>query len=933
MSNAILICSAIVILAIGMLWGFLRNLAKSRIRGISLILCAVGAVLLTIPIRNWLFSEERLNQIVIPWMEKLNMPEMVEMFGLSETLNEVLLGVGGALVAPIISLALFIVLSFLTWFVFLIVTLIFGSSMREYNEFRPFSRIRGMVWGAISALVILFVLMIPVSTYLGVASPVINSLNESDALGEDAAVVQDVIDEYVTPLDKNGVVVVFRTLGGKAITTWITDFKVDDTTTHLQDEIGSVASLAGNIISLTKTDIEEYDSEQAATFIAIADSFEDSVLLPTIAGELIYNASDAWLKGEAFMGAEKPDLGEMSEIFEDFFNTLLTILHDDAHDRAALQADVRTVAEMISVLAQKGVFANMKDTNALMEALSSNGVIESMISSLGNNDSMKILIPEITNMGVRAIATTLGLPADAEAVYNEFMDEVAVALNDVRDLPEEERNAQLTQSLTAAFDDAGVPIDREIVDCYVVSMSEDLLSSEEDLTSDDVRAFFTVYALNATGDAGDGSTEELAASGTLSNEDIFKGTVYEGKTEDELKKSGAAVLARVSCKLSALADNVNFAEQAAEILQSSYSELVSEDSAAMSVIKSVVLTKPVTEDTMQATAGLQSSESIVTVKVTISDLLIDTKQAANKINSQTIEQESQNIASIFSAASGLAGKMDSSELKLNEVTESVGEILDSLHSSVSYGSDKASNLVTAVFQSKTVRDVADLDMTTATQMAEKATEGNGNYKQTMQTIGDSVDVISKLGDGKEVTEDDLIKLIRNINPQSAGMIELFVTPARIAGYGVDEKYASTSAPMISDIFAYMADTDMTDEEYEKEAKALNQVLNIAISAKSHASEDELFGGILPSATETVNTFVDSKAVSSSLRKNMLDENGNVLEGKFDVFELGEKIPEDSENYQEFVDAVKACYENDRTADTKATLTAITAILGISVELD
>lgn len=942
MTNLIFVAAFCLILVGSVLWSVFRGLAKSRFRGICVLLSAVAAVVVTVIIRGTIVTPEFLDGTLIPYLQQMiESDELVEALQLSDTLNAIVLHVTVSLISPILCLLLFWLISALTWVALVIVSLVCKDSMRASNERSSLRHVRAGAWGLVEGLVVAVMLILPISAYLGLVPPVVDALDKTDALGEQEEVVLEAIDEYVMPLQDNALMQAYKAVGGSALNDLMLNFEVDGKTIALTDEIGSVSEFACNILKLGESKIEEYGSAEAAVFISIADSFEGSVLLPTIAGEFIYGATDAWLKDLAFIGMEKPTFGEeVGPIFDPFFNTLLNVLRKDARDYIALQKDIRTVAEMVSVLSEYGVFANLSNTESLMEVLSSNGIIESLVTSLGNNESMKVLIPEITQMGMRAIATTLGIPEDTAAIYGAFLDDVTVALQDVSTLPANQQVEVLSDTLADAFNEAGIPIDTEIIDCYAVSMIEDLLVEDaSSLTADDIQAFFAVYALNMSDNdslKNDDKFVQMAATGKLDTSDLFAGTVYEGKSDEELKKSGAATLAKATVMLVAIVveEGDDISTLAAAVLTEAYSELLAEKPEVMETIEAIVVTKPVSETAVTATEGLKSEEDIVTIRVTLDDLLVDSTEAAENINSETIAQEAAAISSIFNAASELT-KTDTENMDLTQIAETVGNILDSLNATASVGSEKTANLFTAVLQSETVRQTADLDMNTATQMAQKATEGdNVNYSQTMGAVSQGVTVFTKLSDENAVlTEEELIELIQNINPQTAGMIEVYVTAERIEKYGVAQKYSGTSAQLISEIFSYMANAEMNDAEYQKEAKALNQILNVAIAAKSHSEEKDIFGGILPGATETVEVFMASKAVSHSLRSCMLDANGEVIEGKFDVFEIGSRISTDSSDYKECVQAIEDYYANHRTEENRQTLNAIAALLGVSASIE
>ncbi len=939
MSKLFLAIAVILILAGGLLISFLRGLGKSRIRGICVLASAVLAVILTLSCRNMLASEGTVDWI-LAWMESMNVEQAREILEISPTLNEVVLKVIAAFVAPIVCLLLFIVLMIITWIIYLVLTLTLGNLLRESNQKARFRLPRSLVWGFVQGVVIVVMVLLPVSAVLEYAPTALDAVLESGMVeGESAEALDDVLQNELKPANEGVTLTVYRVLGGKALTGLLTDFEINDKKVHLADEVDSVASFACNIVRLTKTEFAKYTSKEATVFVAVADSFEDSVLLPTIAGEVIYSATDAWLQDKAFLGAEKPVLkGEMEDVTTPFMEALLRILHADAKNHLALQADFRTVADMIVTLADHEVFANIGDIDALMRALSSDGIINSLVASLGANESMKLLIPEITNMGVRAVAMTLKIPADITEVYGDLLNDVTVALNSVKTLDDEVQIAQLSKQLTTAFDTAGIPVDKEIIDCYSVSMMKDLIeeSNGRELTVNDVQAFFINYDMNA--EVPTVPTEPLAAT------DPFKGTVYEGKTEEELKKTGAAALAKVTKKLAELdANDKKLAkEQAKQALNEVYGELVAASPAAKAVLESLEIEKPVSTETLSATAGLKDVDSVQSQRVTMQDLLIDTEAAAKKINEETLAGESAMIAGIFNAAASLKDTTTSGEeLDIAAMSNTMGTILDSLNTSAIYGEGQTKGLFTAVLQSETVRDAAKIDMATATQMAEKGTANGGDYANTMGALASGVTVMSKFGaDGEKVDPKELEEMIRKINPQTAGMLQVYATPERLVEYNMPADYADTSSELITETFGYLADAELAEDDFAKEAVALNHILDLALAAKAEnesgtekpkrlfTSMDGTDEGYLPNADTAVHDILASKSISHSLRVTILNADGTVKEDKWDDFGLNKKIPTDSADYNDLIAARDAAYAADPTEDTYNTLKALSALFGL-----
>ncbi len=941
MANLILIGFIVLVMAVCILWSFFRGVAKSRIRGIMVLACAVVSIVTALLLRGALVSEDALNQSVIPALRSFSNTEIiVEALGVSPTLNGVLLNCIASLVLPLLALIIFLLLSFLTWVAYLIISLVCSASLREHSVYARLGWLRAIVWGFVQGLAVITIVFLPIATAWEIAPVVAHELAAADVMSaaDEEDMQKNVIEPWIDPLN-GGTLKVYRALGGKALSHAMTDFEINGVNVDFVSETKAITSFACNTVKLGKTNFKQYGHNEALIFAAVADSFEESDLLPTIAGEIIYDATQKWMDGKDFLGVQKPSFGEMSEIFDPFFDSLLRILNSDARNVSALQADFRTVAQMVSTMAENGVFAKLSDTDKLMSALSADGVVESLVTELGKNESMKPLIPEITNMGMRALATSLGISADVDEVYDDLMNDISEAVNYARDLPEAERTAQLSADLKKALDEAGMTdMHGEVIDLVAVSMVEDLINGtdKDEITSEDVQAFFEIYAIStATETSEEDESEPLADQKSV---DPYVGTVYAGKTEAELMNSGAAVLANAQKQLSQMedADAETIAAQAAEILKNTYGEILDEESESWKAIEAVQISKKPSQDSMKATASLQSSKTMQTKKVTLEDLLVDTEVAASKINSDTVEKEAKAIAEVFSSVSSLQKEMKhDSELGLNEVAGTMGSILDSLQKTETFGADKTANLFTAVLQSEIVRESADMDMTTATQMAQKATEGEVDYTQTMTAVSKGMDVVTKLGKGETVSDEEMVELIQNINPQTAGAIEVYATPEAMQKY-VSEKYAGTTSELISSTFHYMGnDNTMTEEQYAKEAKALNQVLSLALTAKENSANKHLFTkdgqvGALPgTAEETVETFMSSHALGYGLRTTMLDENGNVKEGKHDAFDLGAKLPANSTDRADCEAAIAAYYaEHGEEPDCRATLLALAALLGV-----
>lgn len=928
--------AVLAILLISALFGLVRGFSKSAMRGFFVLLSAVAAIVTCLTFKNSLPNGVEMIELVRNNLDNIRnslengaevvtaIEEILPYLEISPTALELVVQLTSALMLPLICLILFWIYAALSWVLYLIISLIFHRPMKEFNRNIPLSRLCGAGVGLVQGLVIVFVLLLPISAYLGIAVPTVDELVKQEILDADDPTM-DVVLDAVDEINGSAVMTVYRTVGGRWIGSSMMQMKVANMDVKVEEELDSVIVLVQNITALGKTPIADYTSREAEYILAIGDAFGESKLIAPIMGDFLYGLTDAWINGEDFLGMAPLDMGEEGALIQPMIDGLLEIVHGDAKNPDALKADIKTIARMVSIMADSGMFANMSNTNGLLNSLGSDGVVNSIVVALGQNPSMKRLIPEITNLGIRAMGQALNIPQNVDAVHQNFMGTVAGDLNSISSLPEDQQISQLSAKLDKALDNAGVSIDDELLDFYATSMVHDLITNNPNgaVTENDVQAFFLLYA-NSVAEATVALSNQtqyipLASTRPLGDEtNPYAGSIYENMTKEELSKCAATVLANVCVQLSTMdAEAETFAQDAMAVVETAFVEILGEENVAMETIRNAEVTKAVTTKVIENTASLQSATEMekTTTVVTMNDLLVDTKEAADKINEETLQNEADSVASIFNAASGLLdsigntgdgeGEEGSSNLNIADLANSVGTILDSLNQTASFGEEKTANLFTAVLQSETVRESVNLDMETATQMADKATSGGGNYSQTMNTVAGTVNVMESLTSDGNITEEELVDLIRNLTPQTAGMIEVFVTPARLIEFGAPEEHSEVTSKLITSLFSYMAREDLKD--YDAEAKALNQVLNIALAAQD-SEDNKLFSsaegvddGVLPTARETVNILLGSQAIDYALVEALTDGE-NVT--NFDPYGLGESIPEDSVEYQEFEAAVR-----------------------------
>ena len=223
--------------------------------------------------------------------------------------------------------------------------------MRLNNARYRLKPLRILAWALAQTLVVVAIYMIPVSVYSEALSTVLDEIADQGMLSEDSEELE-LVQDVLRPIDQNGVTVAYRAVGGKALCNLVTDFEANGTKTHLNDEVGSVTHFSCDVYRLVKTKLSNMSDHEAKILKHIADSVEDSVLLSSVTGEVIYSLADNWKSEEAFLGVAKPNV---PELFGPLMDTTVDIFYQDAKNTSALSADLYTLADLVVCLSNHDI--------------------------------------------------------------------------------------------------------------------------------------------------------------------------------------------------------------------------------------------------------------------------------------------------------------------------------------------------------------------------------------------------------------------------------------------------------------------------------------------------------------------------------------------------------------------------------------------------
>ena len=295
------------------------------------------------------------------------------------------------------------------------------------------------------------------------------------------------------------------------------------------------------------------------------------------------------------------------------------------------------------------------------------------------------------------------------------------------------------------------------------------------------------------------------------------------------------------------------------------------------------------------------------------------------------EHEADALAHAFAVVYGMTADLKGDSFNTKSLIGKFGPALDSFTMTETIGAGKTGLVLTAVLQSKTVHDQLGMSVIEATNTANSIVENSGkkDYATVMQSLTGIIEVLEAASDKGTSTKEAVDKMLDNLTPEAANVMQTMATPNVVKNYGVPENNAEPVANMISDTFGNLQ--DVPAEEYDKEAAAVADMMNVMMAMGSGGSNGT-FGGedsdTQLSADEYVSNVMDSKAMSKTLVDTVYGEGD---EPKVDPMNSNRNLgSSEKEELLESLNSKWAASPKDET--TKRQIVAIAAMMNMVVEV-
>ncbi len=830
-SLALVVITALIVL-FNLIKGVIRGLKKTIGTLVAIILSLVVALIVTLIICS---PDSSLMVMVIGALEGLlSGAELQDILGIEE------LGVSisyyiSMIAAPFVFVLLYCVIS-------IIFSIIVGIVIRfipPRKKFKgPGHRLGGLGVGVVCGIIVSSILLMPIVGILNIVA----SVGESDVL--DSMEGMDEISELMDEAAEDKVLAVYTLCSG-----WMFDSFASATfegeKVYLKDDIAVILAIVGNL-SMISGDVATFEDKQIEALNDVVDDLDTSPLLKnTLAGVLSQMASK-WIAGDTFVGIERIDAGSL---LNPVIDSVLEVMASS--EKETITEDMTTLIDILDVMVDYRLLENVNDFEKMLEILShrpeaddEESAIEALLNVANANPRMMKLSDEVTKLSIRALASTLEIPENSDERYDLLINDIAVVLNESRGFSD--REVYVEEKIIDAFETYGVEVSDEAAQHIAESMLDDL-GNISDVQNDAVEEFFMMYAAanHANGAALSYSGfETLAQENFNLSTDPTTGAVMMG---DYVFKYYDAYTYDQSAAFAAGRDNVDFGD--ADTLYSAQS------------MKSKIITLA---DIFDATGGKKFSD----------------------LSTDEAKRESKRIADMLILAGDMFnGNFTDPNYKL--MIKEMGGVLDKMCEMQIFGEDATAKLLEAIFQSRLVKDSLGLPVDKLDQYAhdiiESAQKEGNCYLSVTKSVGGMLDMMDKVSN-KNATREEKIQvtkeLISDMTPENARLLSTMTTPDMVKGYVKNEEKAETVSNSVSSLFSNMADFDTDDEEeYNREADAVNAIVDLATNAssseqKSVFSRNGEEGKIDATPDEFVSLLSNSEVAGKTVKDTLESEGEN-----------------------------------------------------------
>ncbi len=295
------------------------------------------------------------------------------------------------------------------------------------------------------------------------------------------------------------------------------------------------------------------------------------------------------------------------------------------------------------------------------------------------------------------------------------------------------------------------------------------------------------------------------------------------------------------------------------------------------------------------------------------------------------ENEADILADAYAKAYALMDKMSHSSFGIDDMVSEMGPVLDAFAKSETMGEQKTAYMLKAMLQSEMVHDEIGFTVMDAAESADSISKNakTKSYATMLNSLMLAVDVVEAASDVNLNTADAVEKMLDDLTPESAEVLNTISTPDVMKNYGVPDRSAAPTSELMGDTFSNLADKkpDMSEEEYAKESAAVSNMMSVIMTSGS----GPIFGersatGI--TSDEFVSDIMESQVMSDTLIEKVYTDGSTPVNDP-----LNSERTMSQEEKDSFITSLNNEWEkSDKSEKSEQKIVSIASIMNVEIEI-
>lgn len=466
-----------IIILINVLRGISKGIIPTAVRTVFVFISGLISVLIAIPIGRVVSraAVDMVNDFIIG-----RFPEFEELVEENPVIDNLMIGVPSMVITPIIYVIIFIIMLLIMIIPAHFVKKLISDKYPNIPRLRWAGGLCGVLTG-IMMFVFLFAPTVGIISAVGNMANVVESISDTDENEESFENVERLTDNFLVKFVSGS--------GGRAIYSSLTAFKVNDEKVDISKEISVMADVVSNLAPVVDgSDPSVWKDEEVKDVKIAAKNLSDSELLSEVFAAVLSTATEQWEKDESFLGVYIKTTGKDS--VDRFIKELFLCFSQTTKE--TVSKDIITLMDAFDVMRKHNVLVVLDAPNGdpgIAQNPEKEGFVSALLEVVSANKRFKRVTAVVVNLGVHETTGITNVPKTDSRAYNNFVAEVADAINNANEnsIPLD----NLKDTVYQSFTDNGMKVEKEITDYITEYLALDF-KCRTDVSADEISEFFEV---------------------------------------------------------------------------------------------------------------------------------------------------------------------------------------------------------------------------------------------------------------------------------------------------------------------------------------------------------------------------------------------------------------------------------------------------------